>query len=478
MALSDKKKTRFAPSPTGHIHIGNLRTALFNWLLANPRSEDLGQRGILLLRIEDSDLERSQDIYITSLYEDLHWLSLDWQEGPNLDGPNGPYYQSERFEIYESYYQKLLQNGHAYPCFCTENQLLIHRKTQIAAGHPPRYSGACRHLTEAQRMEKIKSGEKPALRFQISDNETVRFDDLIQGPKVFQTEDIGDFIIKKQDDSASFMFCNAIDDALMGVTHALRGEDHLTNTPRQLLILKALGLKPPQYGHMPLILGFDGKPLSKRNGSQSIQQLRQEGYLPLAIINYLARLGHSITAPISYALADLAQVFKIENIGRAPARFDMGQLGYWQKEAVMALSDEDFGRWLEGTIAGIVPSAKQDLFIRTVRENVVIRQDVIFWAQQLFGLKLDLDETNQALLREVGKDYFIAAMQAVQKYGIDYPKVMDDIKSVTKQKGKLLFMPLRIALTGVTQGPELLKVFELLGQSGLLQRLQAASDLI
>jgi glutamyl-tRNA synthetase len=271
-------KTRFAPSPTGLIHIGNARTALFNALYAH--------KSVFLLRIEDTDLERSKDTYIQQLKQDLKSLGLLWQQQEK---------QSDRFDIYAKYYQQLQQQDLAYPCFCTPEELALSRKLQRASGKAPRYAGTCTHLSEAETAAKLQKGLKPTLRFRVPRGQRVEFNDLVRGKQQFASYDLGDFIIRRADGTPAFFFCNAVDDALMEVTHVFRGEDHLTNTPRQILILQALNLPIPQYGHISLILGNDGLPLSKRNGSQNIQGLIKEGWLATALINYLARLGHTYT---------------------------------------------------------------------------------------------------------------------------------------------------------------------------------------
>ena len=240
-------KTRFAPSPTGHMHLGNARTALFNALLAEAKG------GQFLVRIEDTDKERSDDQYTTELLSDLKWLGIAWQEGPEVGGAYGPYSQMLRLDIYAHYYQQLIQEGHAYHCYCNEQELSIVRKAQTSAGITPRYPGTCRHLTAAQIEKKQREGRIPCLRLRVPDEAHVRFQDLIYGMKDFKAADLGDFVIRKEDAGPTFMFANAIDDSLMQVTHALRGEDHLTNTPRQMLLLNLLGLTPPQYGHFPII---------------------------------------------------------------------------------------------------------------------------------------------------------------------------------------------------------------------------------
>lgn len=461
-------KTRFSPSPTGLMHLGNLRTALFNVLLARSLNQsDPG--AIFLLRVEDTDLARSREEFTQKLLEDLQWLDLHWQEGP--------YYQSQRHDLYEQYYQQLLNEGRAYWCFCSETELSITRRTQLAQGVAPRYSGTCRHLTPAQ-IEAKKAGKVvPALRFRIPDNEVIIFDDFIQGKKTFSANDIGDFIIKKADGSAAFMFCNAVDDALMQVTHVMRGEDHLTNTPRQLLILKALGLSAPQYGHMPLILGFDGKPLSKRNGSQSIESLRRQGFFPQAIVNYLSRLGHHYEQDMLGSLAMLGEQFSIAHIGRSPARFDEMQLRHWQKEVVLRLTEDEFIAWVQEAIAGLVPVEQYTMFVHTVKQNVVFPSDAADWATQLLSENYSLDDPRaQQSLETMGLTHLIVLKEAIQAEGEDYAKVQQHVAAQTGLTGKSLFMPIRAAVTGRTYGPELAKIFLLMGKSRLLLRVEKAVD--
>ncbi|MBS0288523.1 MAG: glutamate--tRNA ligase [Proteobacteria bacterium] len=476
MRTDDSKnsvKSRFCPSPTGLMHLGNLRTGLFNVLLAKSFIAKQ-QRATFLLRIEDTDLVRSEEAFTQKIMEDLLWLSLDWQEGPERGGANGPYYQAQRSELYQQYYQHLLQNQRAYWCFCTEMELSITRKTQLQAGIAPRYPGTCRHLTHEQIAHKRAKGIKPALRFKIPDNEVVHFEDFIQGPKTFATNDIGDFIIEKADGTASFMFCNAVDDALMQVTHVMRGEDHLTNTPRQLLVLKALGLREPLYGHMPLILGYDGKPLSKRNGSQSIEALREQGYFPQAINNYLARLGHHISNESLLTLEELGEHFAIEHIGRSSARFDLAQLKHWQKECVLAKTDEEIWAWIRPFLTHVQDKTTQ-MFTQTIKQNIVLPQDAIDWERQLLTNECIFDEDAlENLTTESGKIILDNLNTAIQEHGDDYSQVVKALGQLTNQKGKALFLPLRSAMTGRSYGPELAKIFTLMGKEALLARVRLA----
>lgn len=463
-------KTRFSPSPTGLMHLGNLRTALFNVLLAKSMIQE-DPTSTFLLRIEDTDLVRSQEEFTEKLMEDLRWLGLHWQEGP--------YYQSERHDIYEAYYQQLLEQKQAYWCFCSETELAITRKTQLSQGVAPRYPGTCRHLTPEQIEQRKAKGVVPALRFRSPENETIAFEDFIQGKKVFSANDIGDFIIKKADGSASFMFCNVLDDALMKVTHVMRGEDHLTNTPRQLLILRALGLPPMRYGHMPLITGFDGKPLSKRNGSQSVEELRRHGYFPQAIINYLSRLGHHYENDKLCSLEELGRAFLISHIGRSPARFDDMQLRHWQKEVVIRLSDIEFVEWVREEIAEFVQPLQQMIFAQTVKQNVIFPSDAKDWAKQLLSDDYVLDDPKAiSCLESTGVTNLIAIKEAIQAEGEDYSAVQARVAAETGLKGKLLFMPIRSAITGRTFGPELAKIFVLMGKARLLNRVERALDMV
>src|SRR5579885_660792 len=298
-------RTRFAPSPTGEIHVGNARTALFSALLAARDG------GTFILRIEDTDAARSLASHEEQMRADLGWLGVHWQEGPDVGGPKGPYRQSERGAIYAGHLEQLAQQGKVYPCFCTTLELEVSRKTQLAAGKPPRYAGTCAKLSTPEIEARLARGLKPALRFRVPEQGETVFIDLVRGRQVFAHHDIGDFIVRRADGSPAFFFSNAVDDAHMGVTHVLRGEDHLANTPRQLLLLAALGLQAPQYAHLSLIVGQGGAPLSKREGGGSLKELRAEGVLPEALLNYLARLGHTCSDNTFLDFAALAKGFSI-----------------------------------------------------------------------------------------------------------------------------------------------------------------------
>ena len=453
----DVIKARFAPSPTGLLHIGNVRTALFNALLAQ------GHGGVFLLRIEDTDRERSRDEFTDALKTDLHWLGMHWQEGPDVAGPHAPYHQSQRGDLYREYFHALETRDLAYPCFCSPRELELSRKAALSAGRPPRYAGTCARLNEEERAKRVARGIAPTLRFRVADGDVVEFEDCVRGPQKFKTDDIGDFIIRRADGTPSFFFTNAIDDALMGVTHVLRGEDHITNTPRQLLLLRALGLRTPGYGHIALIVADNGAPLSKRLGSRSVQELRESGFMPLAVVNYLARLGHVYENNHFMDYAELARRFTIEKLGRAPARYDDKQLMYWQQEAIAAADDDTLWQWMGPAVQEHVPEAARAGFVNAVRANVVLPPDAAQWAQVVFGEALTFTDAAHAAVTNAAPGFFEAAVSALSDSGDDFKALANGIKAALGVKGKGLFQPLRAALTGRLDGPEMGQLLPLIG---------------
>jgi glutamyl-tRNA synthetase len=441
--------TRFAPSPTGELHLGNARTALFNWLLARRAG------GRFILRIEDTDTERSQEQHARGILEDLRWLGIDWDAGPDREDERGPYHQSRAAAIYSRYLEQLVAAGIAYPCFCTPLELEASRLAQRAAGMPPRYSGTCRDLSEQERASKRAQGLPSTLRFRVPPGRRIEFVDLVHGPQSFLSDDIGDFVIARGDGSAAFFFSNALDDARMGVTCVMRGEDHLANTPRQLLILETLGLQAPAYGHLPLIFGPDATPLSKRHGAVSLRQYRVRGYRPLAITNHLFRLGHSSAQHGLLSLTEQAAAFDPAHLGKAPARFDDEQLTVWQREAVHHLSPPEARGWLDPVLPHDLEESALQAFITAVLPNVVLPEDARTWVEIVFGEPPPLDSAEEQLVRQAGTEYFSVAAQAAARSGNDLPAIAGAVRAATGRKGAELYMPLRVALTGRAHGPEL-----------------------
>ncbi len=460
-------KTRFAPSPTGFIHLGNARTALFNALLGR------GEGRVFLLRIEDTDRDRSREEFVAALEEDLMWLGLGWQEGPVVGGEHGPYFQSQREALYQRYYRQLEEHDLAYPCFCSEAELKLSRKLQRSAGQPPRYSGKCAHLSEGERQRRRQDNPRPTLRFRVPRDRVIAFDDLVRGPQRFDSNEIGDFIIRRGDGSAAFFFSNAIDDALMGVTHVLRGEDHLTNTPRQQLILEALGLQSPRYGHISMIVGHDGAPLSKRHGSRSIRELRQQGYFPQAVVNYLARLGHKYDDEGFLDLDQLAAQFRFDRLGKAPARYDAHQLLHWQHQALVAASADEIWQWMGPQVRELVGEERRNEFLDLVVANISFPEHALHWAQVVYQDPLELSDEMREVVAAAGREFFQQALLALELHPADFKAFSNAIKQATGVKGKALFQPLRAAFTGELGGPEMSKLMRVLGPERLRLRLRA-----
>lgn len=459
-------KTRFAPSPTGLMHLGNLRTALFNLLLARQH-----ESGRFVLRIEDTDRERSSVAAETALMQELHWLGLDWDEGPQRAGPGGPWRQSERAALYAELYSRLEQAHQAYPCFCSDQELQRQRRAQLAARQPPRYPGTCSRLTAAEIRARLDRAECPTLRFRIPPARVVSYQDLVRGEQRVSTDELGDFIVRRADGSAAFLFCNAVDDALMGITHVLRGEDHLANTPRQLILLEALALSAPRYGHLPMILGPDGAPLAKRHGSRSVAALRTAGYLPGALLNYLARLGHAYGDIGLQDLAVLAGAFDVQRIGRAPARFDPQQLEHWQQEAVACAPASVLEAWLDETS---VPSEARPRFVEILRCNVRFPSELRDWAERIYGELPPPDERAREVLVAAGAEFFATAVRLLDEDGV---LSLERLRGATGARGRALFLPLRLAFTGQLHGPELTELLSLMSLHRLRARLRRAGEL-
>jgi glutamyl-tRNA synthetase len=342
--------------------------------------------------------------------------------------------------------------------------LELSRKLQRMAGKPPRYAGTCRFLSASERAGRIARGSKPTLRFAVPPDQTIEFVDLVHGPQKFASSDIGDFIIRREDGTSAFFFCNAVDDAAMGVTHVLRGDDHLTNTPRQLLLLDALELSRPDYGHVGLLVGSDGAPLSKRHGSTSVREFRERGFLPAALLNHLFHLGHTGDAEGWLPPADMPAHFRPEHLGRAPGRFEEAQLLHWQKETLQHMSAAEVGAWL-----GLDGAAD---FVEFVRHNVVLPADAAPWIEVVRGELAPLGPEEARIIAAAGPEFFAAAVQALDESNADFGPLVKTLKERTGRKGAELFMPLRVALTGQTHGPELAPLLKIMPGETARRRLQ------
>jgi len=469
-------RVRFAPSPTGFLHIGNARTALFNWLFARKNG------GVFVLRIEDTDLARSTDEYADGVLSDLAWLKLEWDEGPDIGGNYGPYKQSLRQKIYEKHLAEFHAKGLAYPCFCQSDELEERRQAAMKAGTAPRYDNRCRHLTKEEVAQKTAQGVKPSWRFKVPEK-TIIVDDIIRGKVEFDTRLLGDFVIMKSDGQPTFHFAVSVDDALMEITHVVRGEDHLSNTPRHILLFEALNFTPPKFAHLPMILGPDGERLSKRHGAASVSEFRKMGYMPEALINYLALLGWSPEGQKELLPVDeLAGQFSLEKVNKSASTFDYAKLN-WVSENY--IRNEDLGRVTSLALpylkdAGLIEGELNEEQIEGIRNVVKIvrpylacMSDVVRHARALL---CDTPDLNPADLQELaGKEdllkLFVAEMEKIDDVKtVDWKGFFAELSKKSGLKGKSLFKPIRIAVTGAEHGPEMLDVIPVLGKQRCIRR--------
>jgi len=479
--MTSNVRVRFAPAPTGLLHIGNARTALFNLLFARRH------QGTFVLRIEDTDLERSTDASIDRIVEDLKWLGIHWDEGPDQDGPDGPYRQSQRLSIYREFADRLFQEGKSYKCFCSEERLEKLRKEQLSKGRMPRYDGRCRSLTQGEIAEMESSGLHPVLRFQVGSG-SILFDDLIHGKMNFDSAGIGDFIIVRSDGMAAYNFACVMDDHLMHITHVIRGEDHLSNTPRQILLYQALAWQPPTFAHHPLILGPDRSPLSKRHGATAVSQYRDEGFLPEALQNYLILLGWSPpSGKETLPLKKMVEEFSIQDISRSAPIYNRKKLEWLNSHYIREKDEETLAEILVPYLqkAGVQIDQIDHQWLNQIfgilKENLVVLSQVqeylgIFFDEKFFfedGVKtLLLDPKNRETLRSV-----LRILEDSHEMILDeQSSLLPQLEKKTGCKGKGLYAPLRAAVTGKMKGPELAKTLPLLGRERVIKRLKMALE--
>ena len=459
-------RLRFAPSPTGLLHVGNARTALFNWLFAQ------GSGGTFILRIEDTDVERSTRASEQSILDDLRWLGLQWDEGPDVGGAHGPYRQSERLDLYRSYATELIDRNHAYYCFCSADQLEADRRAALETGRPPKYVGRCREIGAEQAHARLGAGETAVIRFRVPEGRDVAFEDVVRGTVQFNTEVIGDPVLVRSDGHPAYNFAVVIDDALMEITHVIRGEDHISNTPRQVLLYEAMGFAPPVFAHLALVLGPDHTPLSKRHGATSVAEFRARGYLPEALVNYLALLGWSPGGGDELLpAAELARRFSLEHVGHSAAVFDIEKLA-WANRHYLRTADPDrladlaMPYFVEaGYVRERTPQARA--FVGQLVPMASGSVDRIEQVPSRVGFVFDFDPARsmaradvQEVLREPAAREVIWALavelRAMPRLDREaFRAAAGKIKQATGQKGKHLFHPIRVALTGEGGGPEL-----------------------
>ncbi|MDY6824355.1 MAG: glutamate--tRNA ligase [Thermodesulfobacteriota bacterium] len=454
--------TRFPPSPTGHLHIGGARTAIFNWLYARHTN------GKFILRIEDTDVARSTELSAAGILESLEWLGIDWDEGP--------YYQSKRFDVYREYVDRLLDSGHAYYCMCTAQQLEEKRQQAIAEGRNPLYDGTCRDKGLARSDDAV-------VRFRTPDTGKTVLEDLVKGGIAFDNTETGDFIIQRSDGTPTYHFAVVVDDITMGVNTIIRGDDHVTNTPRQMYLYHALGCELPQYAHVPMVLGSDRARLSKRHGAMSVLEYRDMGYLPDALINYLVRLGWSHGDQEYFTRDELIEKFSIDHIGKSAGVFNPEKMLAINAEHIKNSTPEDLIPHLMPFLRQKGFSAGPDDYLKAVVNTLTVRSktlkemadkaDFYYETEIVYEEKAAakfLKKENQPVLEQLAKE--LAALDGLSQE--DQEPAFKAVMESTGLKFGKIAQPVRVALTGKTESPGIFEVIETLGRDTVVQRLQQA----
>ncbi len=469
-------RTRIAPAPTGPCHVGLARTALFNYLFTRKHG------GTFVMRLEDTDVARSRKEYEEDIYASLRWLGLDWDEGPDAGGNYRPYRQSERKEIYRAYLRKLVEEDHVYPCFCTTEELDEERKRKLKLKLPPRYSGKCAKLSKAEQEAAKGQGKRFSMRFRMPDRRIV-FEDLIRARVEFHGAEIGDFVIVKPDGDFIFHLSNVVDDIEMKITHVIRGEDHVSNTPRHIALADALGATPPIYAHVPLILNPDRSKLSKRKDPTSVSEFRKKGYLPDAMVNFLALLGWSPgTEEEVFTLDELVQKFSLEAVNKAGAIFDIEKLNWLNGYYIRALPSEQ----LQGKLTPYLPGADSEYLrqiVPLIQERLkrldeapdltdfFFREELEYDANLLIAKKHTAEESRTAL-EEVLKRLTDLANFSVEALETTLRRMVEE----TGWKTSGLFMMIRVAVTGSTATPPLFQTMAVLGKEKCVARIRRAIE--
>jgi len=480
--MSSEIRVRFAPAPTGLLHIGNARTALFNYLFAKK------EKGTFVLRIEDTDVERSTEASIDAILKDLKWLGIVWDEGPDVGGPFGPYRQTQRLSLYRKGLDELIEKGKIYKCFCSPERLESLRKEQLSKGMMPKYDGKCRNLGEKEITDREAEGLRPVFRFKV-DRGTIAFHDLIHGRMSFDSSGISDFIVIRSDGMAAYNFACVIDDHAMNISHVIRGDDHLSNTPRQILIYRAMGWSPPAFAHHPLILGPDRTPLSKRHGATAVSQYREEGFLPESLLNYLVLLGWSPPEGDEIlSLEKMIQSFSLSGLSRNAPAHSIKKLE-WLNSHYIRHTDKDrlfqlLLPYLEKD--GISARQHDPSYLKEVcyllKDNLTTLSQVRDYSGIFFDEKFDFEEeAKNRLSEQASREILQKALTVLE----DLPEsasganssLLHHLEEKTGQKGKPFYATLRAGITGKMKGPELAKILPLLAKERIIKRLKKALEL-
>ncbi|MFZ0942819.1 MAG: glutamate--tRNA ligase [Syntrophobacteraceae bacterium] len=458
--------TRFPPSPTGYLHIGGARTALFNWLFARNRG------GKFILRIEDTDIERSTEQSVKAILDALEWLDLTWDEGP--------YFQTKRLEVYSEYAEKLVNAGHAYWCECTPHELEMRRSKAMAEGRKPKYDGTCR--TKA-----LGPGPQRVLRFRGPDSGTTLLKDIIKGPIEFDNSELDDLVIVKSDGIATYNFAVVVDDITMGVTHVIRGDDHVNNTPRQILIYRALGAKLPEFGHVPMIHGEDRSPLSKRHGATSVMEYKDMGFLPEAVLNCLVRLGWSCGDQEIFSRSEMIEKFTLENVGKSASIFTMEKLLWLNAHYIKGKNSAELVAPLRPFLVQRHYPDKPDAYIagavRTLqaRSHTLVEMADAMRFYMVDEIEFDPDAAGKFLTPEM-REVFVRLISELSELEIFDEKSLETVfrkiaQDLAMKLGKAA-QPVRVALTGATISPGLFEIIDVLGKETVLKRLRKGLEYI
>ncbi len=469
-------RVRFAPSPTGFVHVGNARTALFNYLYAKHNN------GVFVLRIEDTDIERSKKEYETNLIKDLKWLGIEWDEGPDKDGEYKPYRQSERIEIYKKFALELIEKGNAYYCFCTPEELEQEKQKVIKEGRAPGYSGKCRNLDINESKKRIKNGELAAIRFKIPKNTQIKFKDIVRGDMEFDSNLLSDPVILRSNGMPAYNFSVVIDDSLMKISHVIRGEDHLSNTARQVLIYKALGFEVPVFAHLSMVMGEDNTKLSKRHGSTSLIEFKENGYLPEALFNYLALLGWSSGDDREiFTKKELIKEFNLMRVSRSAAIFDYKKLQWLNREHIRKLNDSILGKKVFEFLKSEYEIEESNENFKWIGKTSKILSDynhLLTEISEEFEQFFSLDKNNELIKGLKSDNNSLIVLKSFYKklQSEDSPLNINKIGSILKEvqnetgfKGKELYHPIRIALTGKEKGIDIQEFINIIEQGSILK---------
>jgi glutamyl-tRNA synthetase len=488
MTQDKQIRVRFAPSPTGSLHIGGARTAYFNWLFARQN------KGSFVLRIDDTDTSRSTEASYQQILDSFRWLGIDWDEGPGIGGEFGPYRQSERQPIYERAMQRLMAEGRVYPCFCTPEQLAADREAAQQAGVAPRYVGRCKHLSDAERAERLEAGAKPAYRLVAPEAGETIVHDIIRGDVIFSNQEIDDFIVWKGDGTPTYHFASCVDDAQMQISHVIRAEEHLSNTPRHVVLFQALGVESPEFAHVPMILAPDRSKLSKRHGATSVQEYRDDGILPEALVNYLLLLGFAPGEDREIVSREEAiSLFHLTRVAKHAAVYDVKKLQWLNAHYLRSMTPDrlldlvwpdirDHG-WLEPNPSHVSLGWLRSI-IQVLQERIRSIADLKESLKYYFEEVEHYDEkgVHKHFLDEGAADRLERAAVALEKVEpftlVEVENLYRDLISELQVKGGQLIHPTRLAISGITVGPGLFDMMALLGRETCLRRMRLAAEKI